>query len=274
MTLRATHRQSPLRMYWWRPAPPHRGNFGDELGPYLVKALFGLRSVWAEPDACELATAGSIIEVLMAGKSTNRPTLWGSGLFSACTAATVAAKEFEITALRGRLTKDRITDLDSDVALGDPGLLAHVLLGNAPRKEYSLGVVPHYLDAELPAVAQLRSWRGVTIIDVTKPAPEVVREIAQCHYVLASSLHGLVVADSVGTPNAYVAFSDNDRIGGPDKFLDYYSVFADPHRQITLPLAEVMSADTRSVVAELERRYRAPADLTAITDRLIKTFPR
>lgn len=261
-------------MYWWRPTPPlpHRGNFGDELGPYLVEALFGFCTVWAEPDACEIAAAGSIIEVLLSTKSRNRPALWGSGLISE-SSGTIAAGEFEITALRGSLTRARIMDLDSDVALGDPGLLAHVLLGVTPRRKHSLGVVPHFLDAELPAVAQLRTWRGVTIIDVTKPAPAVVREIAQCHYVLSSSLHGLVVADSVGTPNAYVPFSNDSRIGGPNKFLDYYSVFADPHRQITLPLAEVMPQDTRSITAELARRYRAPADLTAITDGLINAFP-
>lgn len=259
-------------MYWWRPAPPHRGNFGDELGPHLVKALFGLRTVWAEPDACELAAAGSIIEVVLSAKSKNRPMLWGSGLFSG-SSGTISAGEFEISALRGTLTKERIAHVDLEVALGDPGLLAHVLLKAAPRKAFSLGVVPHYLDAELSAVAQLRNWPGVTIIDVTNPAPEVVREIAQCHYVLSSSLHGLVVADSVGTPNAYVAFSNNIRIGGPDKFRDYYSVFADPNRQIGFPLAEVMAQDTRSIVGELERRYRAPADLTAITDGLIRAFP-
>jgi hypothetical protein len=257
-------------MYWWRPAPPLRGNFGDELGPHLVEALFGRRSVWAEPSACEVASAGSIIEVIMAGKGTNRPALWGSGLFYPRSRASIAAGEFEITALRGRLTKDRMTNLVSDVALGDPGLLAQALLGTATRRASTLGIVPHYVDADLPAVAQLRTWPGVRIIDVTNPAPEVVGEIARCHYVLSSSLHGLVVADSVGTPNGYVAFSD--RIG-PDKFVDYYSVFADPDRQVTLPLGEVMSGDTRSVVTELARRYRAPADLPAITDGLVKAFP-
>ncbi|MDX2973430.1 polysaccharide pyruvyl transferase family protein [Kribbella solani] len=267
------HPQAPLRMYWWRPWSPLRGNFGDELGPYLVDALFGIRTVWAEPDTCEIAAAGSIIEILLSSKSTNRPVLWGSGMFWD-SSGVVAADEFEITALRGCLTRARITDLDTEVALGDPGLLAHALLKSAPRKQYSLGIVPHFLDADRPAVTQLRTWPDVKIIDVTDPAPEVVREIAECHYILSSSLHGLVVADSVGTPNAYVAFSNDHRIGGPNKFHDYYSVFADPGRQLSVPLAGVLSGDTRSVAAEVERGYRAPDDLTTITDRLVKAFPR
>jgi len=271
MTPRTRRPRAPLRIYWWRPAPPYRGNFGDELGPYLVEALFGLRTAWATPDACEIATAGTIIDFLLSNKSRNRPTLWGTGL-SMRSSDPVAAGEFEITALRGSLTRARIADLDADVALGDPGLLSHVLLTSAPQKAHSLGVVPHFLDAGLPAVQEFRTWPGVTIIDVTNPAPEVVREIARCDFVLSSSLHGLVVADSVGTPNAYVPFSNNSQIGGQGKFLDYYSVFADPDRQITLPLADVMSRDSRSIMAELAQRFRPPADLTAIADRLITAF--
>ncbi|GAA1137199.1 polysaccharide pyruvyl transferase family protein [Kribbella jejuensis] len=259
-------------MYWWRPDPPYRGNFGDELGPYLVGALFGLRVEWAEPDACEIATVGTVIEMMLSSKGENRPALWGSGLFLTAT-DTISAGEFQIAALRGRLTRERIADLDSDVALGDPGLLAYVLVEPLPRKQHELGIVPHFLDAELPLVAQLRGRPGVTIVDVTKPAPEVVRDIARCHYVLSSSLHGLVVADSIGTPNAYVPLSNDPRIGGSKKFLDYYSVFTDPARQVILPLSEVMSRDTASITSEIERRYRVPADLKAIADRLVKAFP-
>ncbi len=260
-------------MYWWRPRSHDWGNFGDELGPYLLDALFGRRAVWAEPDACEIAATGSIIEMLMAFKGGNRPVLWGSGMIWE-TSGLVAADEFGIVALRGKLTKGRIRDLEADVALGDPGLLAHVLLERAPRKEYLLGVVPHFLDAERPAVAQLSNWPGVTVIDATGPPPDVVHQVARCQFVLSSSLHGLVVADSVGTPNAYVAFSDDERIGGPNKFRDYYSAFDDPDRHIAVPLPDVLSGDTRSVVAEVDRRYRRPADLPAITERLIKAFPR
>jgi pyruvyltransferase len=261
-------------MYWWRPAPPltNRANFGDELGPYLVEALFGLRTVWAESSACEIAAAGSIIEIMLSSKKKNRPVLWGSGMFYESSGA-IAAEEFEVTAVRGHLTKARIKDVDSQVALGDPGLLAQVLVGATPRKKHLLGLVPHFLDADLPAVTQLQTWPGVTVIDVTEPAPKVVREIAQCHYVLSSSLHGLIVADSVGTPNAYLALSNDTRIGGPNKFLDYYSVFADPDRQLCFPLAEVMCQDTQSVVASLSRRYHPPTDLPAITDHLIRAFP-
>jgi len=259
-------------MYWWRPDPPYRGNFGDELGPYLVDALFGLRVEWAEPEACEIVTVGTVIDMMLSSKRENRPALWGSGLFLTAS-GTISAGEFEIAALRGQLTRERIADLDSEVALGDPGLLAHVLVETLPRKDHALGIVPHFLDAELPPVAQLRTRPGVTIIDVTKPAPDVVRDIARCHYVLSSSLHGLVVADSIGTPNAYVPLSNDPRIGGPKKFLDYYSVFTDPARQVALPLTEVMSRDTASITAEIERRYRAPTDLSAIGDRLIKAFP-
>jgi pyruvyltransferase len=272
-TLRTTGPSAPLRMYWWRPWAPLRGNFGDELGPYLVEALFGIRTEWAEPDACEIAAAGSIVEILLSGKGNNRPVLWGSGMFWD-SSGLVAAEEFQIAAVRGSLTKARITDLDSEVALGDPGLLAQVLLTSAPRREHSLGIVPHFLDADRPAVRQLRTWPGVMVIDVTDPAPQVVRDIARCQYILSSSLHGLVVADSVGTPNAYVAFSDDHRIGGPNKFLDYYSVFADPDRQLSVQLPKVMTGDARSVIAEIERGYRTPDDLAEITDGLVKAFPR
>ena len=65
------------------------------------------------------------------------------------------------------------------------------------------------------------------IIDVQRDCRQVFKDIVKCKYILSSSLHGLVVADSFGISNRWVEITD--RVYGKGfKFFDYYSAFKIP----------------------------------------------
>jgi pyruvyltransferase len=265
-------RRNPLKVYWWRYTYPDQLNFGDELTPLLIQELFGLKTIWAEPKDCALAGAGSIIEVLLKNKGGNRPILWGSGFIKKGD-ATISPDNFNIKALRGKFSLERTAGVDKGaVALGDPGLLADCLLKSRPKKKYQLGVVPHYVDLDSPIVKELSRQKGVKIISPLNPPGEVVRDIAASECVVSSSMHGLIVADSVGTPNAHLKLGDG-LTGGLYKFQDYYSVFSGPSRHVLLRPANISGKDALITEERVKKLYKKPRDIDVIKQDLIKSFP-
>jgi pyruvyltransferase len=262
----------PLPLYWWRLETHPRGNFGDELSAVLIEEIFGRRCIWSPPAQCELAAAGSIAEILLALKAGNRAALWGTG-FMRDDDHDIAPHEFAVAALRGTRSRDRVQGDRGAVALGDPGLLADALLPRRPAQKFALGVLPHFLDAGVAELDWLRTQPGVRIIEPTAGPRNVVEQIAECDSLLSSSLHGLIVADSIGVPNAHIRLSGNQFIGGMHKFRDYYSVFADPSRYRHVAPAAVLEQGVEATAADLVEAYRVPADLDQIKAALVKAFP-
>ncbi|HYF96516.1 MAG TPA: polysaccharide pyruvyl transferase family protein [Patescibacteria group bacterium] len=267
-----TRYRKPLKLYWWRYNHPNKLNFGDELTPRIIESLFGRRCIWSPPDECDIAGAGSIIEILLEQKAQNKPLLWGSG-FIKKGLQTISLNDFNILAVRGASTLGRVMDSSRNtIALGDPGLLTSYLLDSQPRKKYRLGIVPHYVDLDSHVINELSKQKGVKIISPLDPPIDVVRSIAMCESVISSSLHGLIVADSVGTPNAHLKLSDG-LTGGLYKFNDYYSVFSDPSRYISLHPGDVLGKQPEIIVQNIEQLYRSPADIDSLKQDLIKSFP-
>jgi pyruvyltransferase len=67
-----------------------------------------------------------------------------------------------------------------------------------------------------------------------KPAPKkFVKQIHECEYILSSSLHGIIIADSYGIPAYHIELSDKI-IGGQWKFKDYYESVKRPYGTINI----------------------------------------
>lgn len=260
---------APIKTFWWRWKYPHRLNFGDELTPPLVERLTGRRVVWAAPDSCDLVGAGSVVQMILKKQGANRPKVWGSGFIRAGAEDETPAR-LDVLALRGRSTRGRVENLvERDIALGDPGILAPLLVDGAVKKRYSLGVIPHYHDVASPVVRQMRSLGpDVRIIDVAWTPQEVAREIASCDAVISSSLHGLIFSDALGVPNAHISLGNRVR-GGLYKFHDYYSAYSVPdrYREYTPPKAGPSSLT--SVVDEVAAGYVEPVGLEGLQQGLI-----
>lgn len=260
---------APIRTFWWRWKFPHRLNFGDELTPPLVERLTGRRVTWAAMDRCDLVGAGSVVQMVLRKQNDNQPRVWGSGFISAPADGEEPAR-LDLLAVRGRSTLGRVENLaDRPIALGDPGILAPLLVDGAVKKRYSLGVIPHYHDVTSPVVEKMRSLgSGVRVIDVAWTPQEVAREIASCDAVISSSLHGLIFSDALGVPNAHIRLGDRLK-GGLYKFQDYYSAYpvADRYREYQVPTGG--PASLTAVVDAVVDRYAEPTGLPDLQQGLV-----
>jgi pyruvyltransferase len=219
---------TPLKCYYWQR--PGSKNFGDELSPIIVEYVSGRRCVYSEPQKADIAAIGSIIDatlqrrpkilrsldVLLATRS--RIAIWGSGILEPSS----VSKTFfhlDFLAVRGKLTASLLNQ--NSLPFGDPALFVGEYFQER-KKSCALGIVPHYVDANTKELADLVArFPAARVIDVAQDPMEVTRQISECEMILSSSLHGLVVADAFGIPNARLKFSD--LWGGDWKFNDYAS---------------------------------------------------
>lgn len=209
-------------------------NFGDLLTPWLLRK-YGFTPVHAFPHRAQIVAAGSLLQHLDESYS---GAIVGTGLIDDRTCPLPRAR---IHALRGPLTAARVR-ADSSVPFGDPGLLASRFVSSDDQKKHVLGLIPHYVDKEDPRLERIRveNQGAVNLIDVQRKPRQVCRDIASCQYILSSSLHGIVVADSFGIPCTWVKLSDRV-IGDGFKFRDYHAALGIEVAPITLDGSESLA---------------------------------
>lgn len=242
----------------------------------LIERLAGRSVEWASPSECDIVGAGSVLQIILRECGANRPLVWGSGFIP--DRANEGPFEFDIRAVRGKRTmaevRRRQGRLENDrLALGDPGLLASLLLNGPVRKRYELGVIPHYTDAAHPAIQKLRNaGPDIRVIDVAWTPREVAREIASCDAVISSSLHGLIFADSLGVPNVHMRLSGGVR-GGLFKFQDYYSIYEGVDRYRQLSADQVFGSSPGGLSNLVHSNFVAPEGIEQLQKELIGALP-
>ena len=239
-----------MKVYWYECGRKH-GNLGDKLTPLLLDYL-GVPYEWSPPDKAALFGIGSILHRV---PSNYRGIVWSTGALFREEAYDLSAAR--VLALRGKMTLSQVECCERDaVCLGDGGLLASLFFRPC-RKRYKLGVIPHYSQADEPVFADLEKQTDIKRIDICDEPRSVVQQIGQCDYILSSSLHGLIIADSLGVPNRWVDVAGNSSkiLGGGFKFWDYYSIFGveNPQPKFLRP------GDTLDGLLPLFEDYRRPS---------------
>jgi len=215
-----------VKAYWYRRVP----NFGDLLTEWLL-AKHGVPVEWAPPRQAELVGAGSILQTLPRWYS---GVVWGSGHIK----RRATLPNAHVLALRGPLTG--LAPL-----YADPGLLAGK---DVPvTAEHPVGVIAHYITPLAVDGYQ---------IDVQADPDTVIREAAKCERIVSSSLHGLILADSLGIPNMWI-YSDKV-VGGGFKFRDYAASFGEeitPDVWRLAPQSQIVEKQ-EALIERLSRLFR------------------
>jgi pyruvyltransferase len=201
-----------IKAYWWNSRP----NFGDALAPLLLRYYADLDVEWDTVSRASIVTIGSVLEHI--------PPLWdgyvlGAGQLYEDSHLYLYGQGTNVLALRGPLSK---RSYPGDCAIGDPGLLAYALVPTQERM-YDLGILPHWTDGKLIADRRFINdkWSHI-VIDPTDDPLSVIRNVARCKKIVTSSLHGAVIADSLGIPRRIEYTKRFDSEGGVFKFRDYH----------------------------------------------------
>ncbi|WP_207100517.1 glycosyltransferase family 2 protein [Paracoccus shandongensis] len=219
-SMASTCSKTPIKLYWFRRNAGAGINFGDDLGPLVVKQLTGREIEWAAAADCDLASVGSILSQVSrdAARNARKSSIlvWGSGLIT--NDPSPLHRSLDLLAIRGELTRDTLGL--PDLPLGDPGIFAADVVP-AGAREYAWGIVPHYSQRRSKEIRDLAKAHDCLLIDPTNDPVKVLRDISSCEAILSSSLHGLIVADSYGIPCCWLNVPSHK--SHEFKFADYCS---------------------------------------------------
>lgn len=172
---------------WGRHALVARAvrNFGDLLGPVIVRELVEQLGLAAAVERRRLLAVGSVLHFGRPGD-----VVWGSGRN---VKAGPPSPRLDVRAVRGPRTG---ADYPRAVVGGDPALLLGGLRPDLvvdPARRSGVTVVPN-----LNELVHVRDRRG--ILSPRAPLGHVLRRIARSTLVVGSSLHGVIVAEALGVP--------------------------------------------------------------------------
>jgi pyruvyltransferase len=208
-----------MRLFWWDEIP----NFGDRLAPYLLEYYAGIPSVWSPVASADVVVTGSVLE--------NIPPWWPGHVIGAGRIGDgrpVDLSYARVHAVRGPMSAQGLT---GDFAIGDPGLLADEMV-DIQTRDIELGLVPHWSDTHLAYDWRFQPYSPVVIRPWKDPL-DVVRMIGRCKKIVATSLHGVILADAFGIPRRTEA-ADKLRTdkweGDFFKFRDYNASVGVPFR--------------------------------------------
>lgn len=194
-------------------------NWGDCLNPILIKKISGDKPILVNTNPNYLCI-GSVLQ--WAGPNT---IVWGTGFIGEDRRLPC---KVDIRAVRGPLTRNIILNqgYDCPEVYGDPAMLYTKFYKPKTKKKYRYGIIPHSIDQNSLWLTQFANNTDVKIIDIAVPAEEhlinkFMDEVNECEIILSSSLHGIILGDSLGIPSYWIELSDRV-IGKGFKFADYF----------------------------------------------------
>ena len=220
-------------------------NMGDLLNELLIRNVFGQELKRHPVSSCELSVIGSgmdcflkdtyiypkyysVYSELRAKFSSYPVQVWCTGFIFKERNDTSFIRDMNFRAVRGKLTQARVEKLTGkklDIPTGDGGLITPYLVKTPIVKKYQVGIIAHFKEQDEPIFLKMKeSYQNSIIINLRDEPMDVIKQITECEYIVSSSLHGLIVADSFNIPNQWVVVTDNLK-GDGFKFDDYYSAF-------------------------------------------------
>ncbi|MDA7933542.1 polysaccharide pyruvyl transferase family protein [Akkermansiaceae bacterium] len=288
-----------IRLFWYKRLSGKYGNFGDELGPYLIgklstlpiehvpiprdglfllltylKNLFlGRYPLSMFPSVFKslfkrgnyITGIGSII-----GWSSGSRIVWGSGILF----YNEKISNGFFLAVRGQYTQRRLRNLGYEVpdVLGDPALLLPLVYHPEISKGYRLGVIPHHTHTE--GLSHLASGDDVVVIDLLDNVETIIRRMLSCECVISTSLHGIIVAHAYGIPALWYEYKDVQWHGSDVKFFDYFSsVGIEEYVPLQMPTSEINLERVLRCFNDYAKHALPQVNLCVIQKKLLDVAP-
>ena len=213
-------------------------NFGDELAHIIVERIVHttVKLNHKKPIHQEkrLFSVGSVLSFAL-----DDDVIWGTGI----NGRLLDKKYYKFTrldvrAVRGPLTRQFLKNelqIDCPEIYGDPALLFPILYPEFqkqknPSLEYL--IIPHFSEEFYFPKTEFPN-----VVYSTEPWDTVIRKILDSKFVISSSLHGVIVAESFGIPARLLRITDNEPMF---KYHDYYLGTGRPHFQAAYSIEQAL----------------------------------
>lgn len=238
-----------IPLYYWK----QKANLGDALSGYLVKNLFKLRGkdisvldVPAWKNKKFVAIGSLLSEDLLMTKN----IFWGTGslgeshfhkrristdfplhIFSYILPnflkKVIQKKNTTILAVRGPLTRSLLLTqgVECPTIYGDPAILLPMVYQPKTRRQDKIGIILHYVHNESGRLPEDQRFSFIDISCSTDyEIEEFIDKVNECSKVFSSSLHGIIVAQTLGIPAQWITFREMtiNNLEDSFKFRDYF----------------------------------------------------
>jgi succinoglycan biosynthesis protein ExoV len=203
-----------------------RGNFGDDLNPWLWPRLLPRPPGECCGDALFVGVGTLLNDRLPAAP---RTVVFGTG--AGYGPPPRVAGEWRVYCVRGRRTAAAL-GLPERAAAGDAALLVRRLIEPAGAQEHPASFMPHHRTAERADWRGLCEAAGVHYLDPAAPVGETLEAIRRSAVVVAEAMHAAVVADALRVPWVPVRTSAHVL---EFKWQDWSESVAVPHQFEPLP---------------------------------------
>jgi pyruvyltransferase len=199
-----------LPLFFWEP-DDGRQNFGDYISKILIERIVNHEVRKADINEKKILAIGSILHFAKDGD-----LVWGSGINGKHPfQKDYSFKSLNIRSVRGPLTRKMLQSFGLEVPeiYGDPALLFSAFFPEFkvnPIREYL--VIVHISEEYLFP-------KNDNIVYATDPWNEIIQKIVESKFVISTSLHGLIIAESFGIPARLLRITAKEPLF---KYSDYY----------------------------------------------------
>lgn len=236
-------------------------NIGDVLSKVVVDWMLERKNITDSSTKIQhLYAIGSVIDA-----GIQDATIWGSGILDTNRFSRLfKGRVLDIRAVRGPLTKSILIDRgyiknNESVPYGDPAILMPLIYTpKIDNLKYKYAFIPHYT-----VVEKQKEIPNVHIISTkTTNYKRFIDEICSSQFVISTSLHGIILAESYGVPAVLMLVNGNESIF---KYYDYYASTG----RISPPIVKTVEEG----IAFLENNYLSKIDFSEMRKNLIGSFP-
>lgn len=201
-----------------------RGNFGDDLNPWLWKRL--LPGFLDDRDDVLFVVIGTILNHAIPQAPIK--VVFGSGVGYG--SLPVIDDRWRFYAVRGPLSAARL-GLPAATAVTDGAALVTSAYRKRPRRR-GVALMPHHGSIPRFDWASLCRRLGIRFLDPAMPVEKLLHELASVEVVLAEAMHAAIVADAFRVP--WVALRLNEHINA-FKWEDWCASIEVPYDPVTVP---------------------------------------
>ena len=257
-TLFFHNKKSPdtFHLYYWSPSEENQENFGDYLSFVLIERMMNSKVQVFKGNPFEspskFLAVGSILHF-----ACENDLVWGSGI----NGKHLNKKDYnfnhlDVRSVRGPLTRKYLKkkfNINCPKIYGDPCLLFPVFFPEFKKKKN-----PRYDHIIIPHISEEALFPKNLYSNVVYPSEnwqEILKKILDAKLVIASSLHGIILAEAFGIPSRMLRITENEPLF---KYKDYYLGTGRKKFQFAKSVAEAISmGGEEPFFCNLQKLYNA-----------------